>query len=175
MKTQSYLFDYTSKNYNEEIRFFLNLFESFFLAQHGTTIKYKNGNDLFEPILEDLEYSEKESKVFKNIQKGAIYFIKDYQKINIDFSVSTSFENLKRLGIEPNLKDVKLFEKISYLETSKNAFANPKSIIFYLLNPKKLYIDFSNSSWKIGFLKKLLKLKLNYQKILKVIYSKLEK
>ena len=172
MKTKAYLFDYTSNRYNDEIRLFLNLFESFFLAQHGTTLKYEKVEQNYIPVLAECEYSKDEILIFEKIQRGAIEFINDYKKIDFFISSDVAYANIYRLGVYPKLKEVNLFSNISYLETSKNAFANPRNIIFYLLNPKKLYYDFSNASWKIGFVKKMLKIKMNYRKLISFIYSK---
>ena len=42
-------------------------------------------------------------------------------------------------------------------------------IIKYIINPKKLKKDLLLSRWKIGFLKKLLKIKLPYIKMYKML------
>ena len=173
IKTEAYLFDYTSNGY-DEVRPFLNLFESFFLAQHGTTLKYEYENSTYEPILDKCEYSEKEKEIFKKIQDGAIQFINDYKVYannGVDLYPQCSFAGMKTLGLSPTLKDVNLFCNITYLETIKATFASPKSIFYYILHPKKLYIDFCNCSWKIGFLKKLFKVKLNYFKLYQKLVS----
>ena len=43
--------------------------------------------------------------------------------------------------------------------------AKPKSILKYALKPKSLIKDFYNSRWKIGFMKRLLKVPLPYTKM----------
>lgn len=169
IKTEAYLFNYKTDGYNE-VRPFLNLFESLFLAQHGTTVRYKYKANMFKPVLAESEYSEKERKLFKEIQDGAIQFINEY-KDNEDEVIALTPKcvsiNIKNLGLYPKLKDVNLFCDITYLETIKASFAKPKSIFYYIIHPKEAYIDFCNCSWKIGFLKKLLKIKLNYFKLYK--------
>ena len=167
IKTEAYLFDYTTNGY-DEVRPFLNLFESLFLAQHGTTIKYEYKDSKYSPILDKCEYSNEEKEIFKKIQDGAIQFINDYKAyINsgVNLYPQCSFLGIKTLGVNPTLKDVNLFCNITYLETIKATFASPRNIFYYMLNPKKLYMDFCNCSWKIGFLKKLFKVKLNYFKL----------
>lgn len=169
IKTEAYLFNYKTDGYNE-VRPFLNLFESLFLAQHGTTVRYKYEDNMFKPVLAESEYSEKERKLFKEIQDGAMQFINDY-KNNEDKDIALTPKsvsiNIKNLGLYPKLKDVNLFCDITYLETIKASFAEPKSLFYYIIHPKEAYIDFCNCSWKIGFLKKLLKIKLNYFKLYK--------
>lgn len=171
MNTKAYLFDYATNGY-QSVRPFLNLFESLFLAQHGTTKKYKLVDKKYQPVLEKCEYTKEEKKLFEKIQKGAMQFIKDYHKKGEDFIKiypESAFLNMKRLGLNPTLQDVNLFCNISYLETIKATFANPKSFIYYIIHPKKLYVDFCNCSWKVGFLKKLFKLNINYFKLYKLM------
>lgn len=171
MKTKAYLFDYTTNGY-EIVRPFLNLFESLFLAQHGTTKRYKLVDKKYQPVLEECEYSEEEKKLFKKIQKGAIQFIQEYHKEGkkvVKLYPKSTFLNMRRLGLNPTLQDVKLFCDVSYLETIKATFASPKKFLYYVIHPKRLYIDFCNCSWKIGFLKKLFKLNINYFKLYKVM------
>lgn len=167
IKAKAYLFDYTSNGY-DEIRPFLNLFESFFLAQHGTTLKYEYKDDKYSPVLDECEYSDEEKEIFKKIQNGAIQFINDYKEYiddGVDLYPECSFLGIKTLGLNPTLKDVNLFCNITYLETIKATFASPRNIFYYIIHPKELYIDFCNCSWKIGFLKKLFKVKINYFKL----------
>ena len=176
INTKAYLFDYTSDGY-DEIRPFLNLFESFFLAQHGTTLKYEYKDNKYSPVLDKCEYSNGEKEIFKRIQDGAIQFINDYKlyvNSEVDLYSQCSFLGIKKLGLNPTLKDVNLFCNITYLETIKATFASPRNIFYYMIHPKKLYIDFCNCSWKIGFLKKLFKIKLPYVTIFNRL-AKIEK
>ncbi len=174
-KQISYLFDYKSNKINKEIRGFLNLFESFFLAQHGTTIKYSEKSGKIVPVLGNYEYTKQEIEIFKAIQEGAMQFIDDYSNFRyknyINITHNIAWNNFRKLGLQPTNQDIKLFADISYVETTKVKFAKPNSIVYYIFNPKKFYYDFCNCSWKVGFLKRLLKLKLNYEKIVLMIYK----
>ena len=169
----NFLFNKDSIYEYNMIHSFLNLFESFFLAQHGTTIGYKKDKELVVPILDNYEYKKDEMEVFINIQNGAIKFIRDFKNsnldkyINIDYKVA--FRNILTLGTKPTLKDVSLFSNIKYVETASSKFIEAKNLLYYLFNLKAMYNDFSNTRWKIGFLKYIFKVKVNYYKI----YSKL--
>ena len=174
MKSKAYLFEYNTDEYIK-VRAFLNLFESFFLAQHGTTKKYEIKNSIAKPILAECEYSNEELEIFKNIQEGAMQFIKDFSEFDryeIKIEPQMAWKSFKQLGLNPTLKDVKLFGNISYVETKKVQFANPNNIFYYIIHPKKMYYDFCNCSWKIGFLKRLFKVKLDYFKLYKIMLSK---
>lgn len=164
-----YQFLFDDKTHYSDVRPFLNLFESFFLADHGTTVSYEKINNKFVPLFAKYEYSNDVSEKFKKIQSGALKFIEDFKqfKYNDLFNVtpSESFASFKKLGTNPTIIDVNLFGNLTYVETSENYMAKPQKIYKYIFNPKKFYIDFCNCSWKIGFLKKILKIKIDYLKL----------
>lgn len=160
---------YAFMNDYQEIRPFVHLFENLFLAQHGTTLKYKREENQYEPVLDEYEYSNVEKKYFMNIQNGALEFIKDAMNSKIESCIRINNEiahfNILKLGLEPTLDDIKIFENIPYIETVKRKMIEKKSLIYYLFNIKRLKQDFFDSGWKIGFLKSFLKLKLPYFKL----------
>lgn len=167
-------------SYNINIRPFLLLFESFFLAQHGTTLEYKlNDNGKVEPILDTYEYDNDAMKVFKSIQDGSLDFVKDFYNSNIKLYIENKSEimynSFMRLGLNPTKEDINLFSNIDYLDTYKIKFASPDKLYKYIICPKKLYVDFRNSNWKIGFLKKLFKININYHKLYKKLLNIEEK
>ncbi len=169
-KQFGYLFNYESDEM--QIRAFISLFENLFSCNHGTTIKYEEHSGIIKPILADYEHSDKESKIFETIQEGALDFVKNFQTLNInltEFNISFVSYGIKRLGINPTLFDVKLFGDITYLDTKIFYLAKPRNIIYYIIRPKMLLNDLLNSNWKVGFLKRLFKIKLNYYKIYKLM------
>lgn len=159
---------------------FNGLAETLFLAQEGSTEKFTKEGKRIIPVLYPYEYSDKYGKneieaiKVKSIQDGAIKFVHDFKnsplsKINI--SSSTAFRKIMLTGLYPNKKDLKMFSDFRFLEEQIEYLAMPKSIIFYLAHPKLLKKDLFSCRWKIGFLKKLLRIKLPYNKI----YSLLRK
>lgn len=163
IKKYSYLSDY------EKIRPFVHLFENMFLAQHGTTLKYEIENEKYKAILDHYEYSLEERECFIRLQEGALTFVKDFFSNGIseiiDLKPDTTFIKMEKLGLEPNLKEIKLFKNIPYMETIKLHLIEGKGLIYYLFHFKKFKEDLYNSGWKIGFLKNILKIKLPYYKI----------
>lgn len=160
-----YIFSNSKYDYSH-IRPFLNLFESFFLAQHGTTLKYVEREDYIYPELADYEYNENETIIFREIQQGAMKFVANYHLNIIDESY---LNGIFSFGLRPKMKHVKMFKNISYVETKDFLFVSNKGILYYAFNPKKAYIDFCNCSWKIGFLKRLFVIDMNYYKIYNLI------
>jgi len=68
----------------ENIRPFVHLFENLFLAQHGTTLKYKLNDGEYEPVLDEYEYSDEEMKDIIELQEGALNFIRDISSSNVN-------------------------------------------------------------------------------------------
>ena len=166
------------KNY-EKIRPFVHLFENLFLAQHGTTLKYREKSGKYFPILDEYEYTDNEMNMIVDIQNGAIKFVTDFN-INpiskiIELNSNTAFEELEEMGLNPTLKDLKLFKDMPYVETVKMNLVEGKGLITYIFDLKKCKDDFFNSGWKIGFLKNLLKIKLPYYRIYKSLLKHKEK
>lgn len=161
----NYMFDYMFENSQYKylnVASFLNLFECLFLAQHGTTVKYTKENGTIVPVLKDYEYNMNEAKIFMDIQSGAIDFVK---KFRYDLDKNICLYKLFRVGMHPSLRNIKMFKNMKYVETKKFNFVNTCNLVYYLLHPKKMYTDFCNCSWKIGFMKNLFKINLNYYKI----------
>lgn len=169
----SYLNDY------DKIRPFVHLFENMFLAQHGTTLKYEKKNEIYKPILDDYEYSLNEQEIFIKLQDGALEFVKDFDSNEIsqiiNFKAETTFIEMEKLGLNPNLKEIKLFRRIPYIETIKLHLIESRGLFYYIFHLKKFKEDLYNSGWKIGFLKNLFKIKLPYYKIYSFLIKRKEK
>ena len=164
---------------SKEIRKFVPLFELAFLAPHGSTKKFTLKNHIPIPELYDFEY-DKNSKEYidiNNYQKGALDFISvacQSKIINIiNISKTIAIRNYIKLGTNPS-KQAHFWGEKQFFEYEIHDIANPKGLVKYLINPKKLKEDFSKCFWKIGFMKQLLRIKLPYNMIynaLKKIYN----
>ena len=170
-----YLFQGGDKD-NKEIRGFVGLFESMFLSNHGSTIKYQKEGKNYQPVLEEFEYTDEESDVWRKMQEGALDFIKGIREMieNIDIELNPEFVSfgLKKIGLSPSLDDVTLLGSISFLNTKITKLAEPDKLGVYITNPKKLIKDINDCRWKVGFLKRLGKVDLNYFWIYKMMAKK---
>lgn len=158
----TYIFDKNSKNdYEEKIYSFRSLFEIFFSAQHGSTLRYdENGYLLGNPDNIDNEYIEK-------IQEGALRFIEDFSNYYEDvdnIEINELLESLLELGINPTLKQAKIFGDLNFDNLILGKLAKPKKLYYYMIHPKQLKNDIFLSEWKIGFLKRLFIIRLPYYK-----------
>lgn len=168
-----YVFQSTDKQLEDAIVSFAGLFETFFSADHGSVLSYeKEGQVILCPFEYDLdEKARKEYVEIKEIQKGADCFISTIIKNSILNELSLPkevfFENIKRLGTSPLLEDAKRFGNYYFFDTIITNLAKPNKSQFYSL--KKILKDFSNSSWKIAYLKRVLRINMSYLSLYSLI------
>lgn len=170
---KAFLFD--DKN-NEDIYLALkvinSIFESMFLAPHGSVKKFDNINEEIVPVLLDYEYKDGvEKSAYESIQNGALKFIEDFEKsylkllLNIDSKLS--FYNMHQFAYYPKMLDVEMFGNFCFLEDDIIYLAKPEKIHFYFRHPKKFLSDLYFSGWVIGFMKRLTKVNIGYSYIYK--------
>lgn len=145
------------------------ILELFFMAPHGTLVSYASGNGEAELLnFADFEYANTDTfKHISEIQQGAIDFVKSYNGIGTFFYeqdkyVEFALEKFKN----PSVSFAKNIGSLEVWEQGWVSIANPKKISYYIFHPQMLFSDFMKSSWKIGFLKRLFLLPVNYVMIL---------
>lgn len=161
-----FLFDqFSSNGYEDKIYSFRSLFEIFFLALHGSTLSYSSEEEGYYI----LGKSENENDtIIDRIQFGAMEFIdnfKNYYDYVDEVNIEEIICDLIRIGTNPTLEETKVFGDMNFDNMICGKLAQPKKIKEYILNPKKLKIELFKSEWKVGFLKRLLVIKLPYYKI----------
>lgn len=178
LKMKGYLFDFKNDNKAVDKRSsFVGLFESLFLEQAGSVENYKReGNDKVVSNRYPYEYLDDNKPTFelisvKKIQKGAIDFIKDVQHDFVlsnvlKFDSDELYQGIEQTGMQPNKEDLNLFADFHFYDEGRDdKLAAPAGLFSYMEHPKKLKEDFLVSRWKIGFMKKMFKLPLPYQKM----------
>ena len=132
-----------------------------------------NGEVLFAPY--ECQDDEEHRKFFNDIQNGALRFTTDFGKAAVSEFVNATCSNML-LGVEvlcekANRRELKKIGNYPFhLGVGVVNAADPKPLWKYIMNPKFFLYDFSNSTWKVAFLKRLIKLKLPYYKIFCWIY-----
>lgn len=177
VKMYGYLFD-EKTNYDIYIclKVINSIFESMFLAPHGSVKKFKK-DDTIKPVLYDYEYDEDiEAEAYRQIQEGALDFIKDFRdsdlKYILNLNKKDAFTNMMKFAYYPKLKDAKMFGDFKFLEDDVIFLAKPKKITKYLIKPKQLFKDVYSSGWLIGFMKRLTKINIFYPAIYKIYIKK---
>lgn len=160
-----------SQDISDKIYSFRALFEIFFSATHGTTLAYSN--DVNEPYVLG-KYENPNSDLVDFIQKGALDCIKNLEQMNqyIDeIDIIPIMNNLLKIGTEPSYKQARIFGEFNFDNIICGKLAKPNHLLVYICHPKLLKIDIFKSEWKVGFLKRLFKVKFPYYKF----YSFLKK
>ena len=178
LKMKGYLFDFMNDaTAIDERSSFVGLFESLFLEQDGSVKNYKYGNNgkvvsnrySYEYFVEGKPTFEYLS--IKKIQAGALEFIKDVKTDCIlsdllCFNSNELYSGIKDTGMQPSKRDLDLFADFHFYDEGRDdKLAAPANIVSYIINPKRLKHDFLVSRWKIGFMKRMFKVDLPYQKL----------
>lgn len=151
------------------------LIEIFFSAPHGSVIGYgETGEILYAPY--ECGDDDRHGKFLTNIQNGALQFSKEFNISEgsrlIEISTANMLLGLEILGIYPHRRELeKIGDYPFHLGVGVINAADPKPLWKYIIDPKKFLFDFSNSTWKVAFLKRLLKLRLPYYKMFCWIYK----
>ena len=163
--------------YVNSVSAYIGLIESFFLEQKGTTLKYEYKDSRYFPVREEYEYEiySTEYQAYGEMQKGILQYINVIKRIeNCDDLVLNgidAFAPINSFGINPYMKDVNKFDMFRYFSEEICYLVGYKGFFYYLLHIKALKNDLYNARWKVGFLKKILKVNLPYYNI----YNKLKK
>ena len=153
------------------ISFMQGLFESLFLSREGSTKRYDIHNGKAEPVLYEPEYHENdiEFKAFQAIQEEALCFCKEYSKSPAakleKYKASEYSYNLLRFSTEPTLREAELFGNFRFYDTNVFPLAKPRSLLYYVRNPKIFSREFSYSAWKAGFMKRCFKINIPYMQM----------
>lgn len=168
----TYLFSNKSDDYSKKIYPIMSICELTLSALHGSTLKYTDSNS--NPAILG-KSANLENQFILAIQNGAIKFCKSirYLREFIDYDENLFFaNNYIKMGINPNYEQAKIIGDI-YTENIKiRKLCEYKSVMFYAFHPKQLKIDFLDSEWKIGFLKRMLKIPLPYYNIYNYLKKK---
>lgn len=162
---------------DEEKKIFLAsmtaLIEIFFSAPHGSIDGYREDGSVVYGAYEC--DNDDSSCLVKEIQEGSFKFVKDFSNHPISGLARGNsemlFRGLKQLGTVPQKEELDVFGNFPFhMGAGIVKAAYPDSIMCYVVNPKKFLYDFSNSNWKVAFLRKTLKIKLPYYKLFELLY-----
>lgn len=148
---------------------FKSLLELLLSANHGSLLKYKGG----KCVLYDFEFNYNQKtrndyEIIKKIQKGALDFVRKYLKIScvlgFDVDLNKSYYGIEKLGLKPKYKDLKTLGDLCFFDNELFYLACPQ-IKKYKTFKDFIKHDFSPSPWKIGYLRRLLRIPLPYLSI----------
>ena len=177
LKMKGYIFDCDVGNeYYQEIQKFISLFEAQFLAPHGSVKKFVLDDNKPVPEFEEYEYKSDSGKIvdetaiIADYQEGAIKFIHcmktAYNENVLRNDPRVVLLNFTQIANNPTYKETKLFGDLRFDNYEISYFARPKSLLKYIFNAQLLKRDYVNSTWKAGFLLRLLRIPGPYGKVL---------
>lgn len=178
---------FVSKNFESYIPAELNpslfcpsLMEYPFTKNSGSTETYSRGeNGDVVPVLYDYEFRGSDDEEHtRQIQKGMLDFISvmrdGYGAESVGYDVA--YSRLRKVTKSPSLSDACLLGGLRYVNHGHMTnIAAPRSLIHYVLHPADFKADFSASGWKAGFLRRLMRLPLPYDRMLSFVRRKLER
>lgn len=176
----------TSEEQRIHMKAYMGFLEFFLSAPHGMTTGYIRHDNEIIPKMDKYEYllpdgsSKKEIRILNELQAGALDFIKEMKASGIVNYIEWDREEvtapLFSLCINPKREDLKCFGDIDFYDTSLFPMAKPKSLFHYMVHPRELKKDFARSTWKPGFMKRLLfNLPLPYYSVYTYLLKKFNK
>ena len=119
---------------------------------------------------------KKQSQFSQSVQQEALKFVSEFNNSSIadyiNLDSKTMFAPLYQLGTQPTLKKAQRFGNLGFFDAGQVSFlAKPRSLLWYLGHLKILADDLNTSVWKIGYLKRLFKLNLNYARLYDYLYD----
>lgn len=142
------------------------LFESLILAPHGSTEKYTIKNGAVVPVLGK---TDNQTGFLRSVQTGALKFVRDYKNSILSSELFLSSQICTKafcnLTMKPFKEELNTIGQMDYDDFGISRIAAPDPLIIYLRHPRKLYNDLKHCPWRIGFIYKLLKVRLPYGKI----------
>lgn len=185
IRAKGYLYDLDSgASHWEQTQKGIALFELQFLAPHGSVKRFTLQNGISEPVFDEFEYVDSENQkihemaIIREYQAGALSFVKYMASvipngIRVDPEIAVfAFEQLLT---QPTFEQARLWGDFRIVNYTYSYLAAPQRLPYYLLHPKQFRKEFLECYWKIGFMRRLFRVPLPYNRIytmLKGFYRK---
>lgn len=170
-KSFSFLKEPDGGKYVDSATAYIGLIESFFLEQEGTVISYEFSSNKYIAQRDVYEHDEhsKEYKSYNQIHNGVLKYIELIKKfVNYDslaLSGRDAYLPIYSFGVKPYYDDISKFDDFRYFSEGIYHLVGYKGLVYYIVHPRALKDDLYNARWKIGFLKKMIKLNIPYYKL----------
>lgn len=161
MKAYLYFGKKRMENQINEIRA-TAIVEAFCSHSEGSAKCFKKEKESIIPVLNENSYDCRKYKILSIIQKSALERVKQLsmvQSVNIwHYDPAVYFYGFYRIGITPTLYDA--WEIARFVEDDDIHGAG-----YYLMHPNRIKKDIHELNWKLGQLKRILRLKFDYMKV----------
>lgn len=156
------------------------LFEIQFLESHGSTHRFMlKGKDVeieYAPFEYERNNSSKvdEMTIISDYQSGALslveYMLEHFKQGLLEIPTDVALCEFIRFSTKPTVKEATTLGDFRFYGSVQTYVACPQKISTYLLHPKLLKSDFLKSIWRTGFLRRLVRIPLPYDRILHLLY-----
>lgn len=165
-KMKGYLFDGEKNNILQQKEEKINaIVEAFFSHTEGSVYKYEENDGYIKPLLYEKMGNNTKDKILTTLQKSSLICMNRLYMVKIlnpdKISIEHLFKGFYKIGLNPTVKDA---SKI-YLFVDNEI----KSTIYYLFHLNELKSDMINAKWKIGILKRVFLVKINYFRLMVII------
>lgn len=134
----------------------VGLIETLFLDIEGTTLSYYEKKGEIYPEIDTYE-NEKYNDKIKKIHDGALFLISKLKELGIfkieKINKQIALNNYKKTALFPTKSEINLFEEFIFNDSNNSKLIKKRGFKYYCFHYKRLFRDFKNSMWKIGFLK----------------------
>lgn len=181
-KAKGYLFDCLNSDNDHDIEIsFRPLFETLFLEQSGSIMKYEHKDNVVVAKRYPYEYEIDRSLLpealrVRDIQAGALQFARKYSLSKLSDYIGDNrelyFDYIYSTGTNPSKKDLEMYGDFLFFNNGSEAYlSKTKGMGYYIIHPKQFLKDLSAAQWKIGYLKRTLKVRLPYLKIYTLLHK----
>lgn len=130
----------------------------------GATVGYMQRNHVIEAKIAEQPCDP----VVEQLQNGALAFARDWSKsvlATVCVPASIAIAPFLYTFRNPTYKQTVLLGNLQVEDGGVYSLAAPRTLSWYLLRPRQTIADFFTSRWKIGFLKRLFRCPLPYDRI----------
>lgn len=175
-----YLFDATDESSMARevlLSGFTGLVETFCTdVDAGSVREYGRGAEAPIPVRKPPEVSAERSAEVRRIQGESLKLIGGVGRIPETvrpvIDVEQAFSSLRRLGVAPSMNELKSLGSIPISDGERiSTLLGARSLLYYVFHPRLAVADFFRSSWKMGWIRAVLKAPLPYY----VIYDRARK
>lgn len=168
-------------NIEIEMSKFVPIFESVFLAQHGSVRCFEEKDGIAGPVLYPYEYEGDEKKyideleIIQAFQEGALQMIRIAgafcNRCGVRLAPDISFARMARMGTNPTLTEAQLWGDFRVSDMVTTVIARPGSVREILCDLRGFKKNFMLSGWKIGFMKRMFRIPLPYDRMYRLMQT----